>query len=380
MSGGNKFIIAVIAMSFLAGCDSALKSQSSSAPQAGEAKGYSTFNVNKYALNKLVCDPWGGEPPTDFEQGLKAKLWYLRPGDPRIESVAGIIQNGVASSQNLFFTQVNVPTRIFSLGFPTQTGTMVKTDEGVDLVEYFALRFEGGLRLAPDDEEGTYELALLSDDGANMYVSSGEGELRRVVNNDGLHPSRFGCGDTIDMQRNSQLKLQLDYYQGPRYHISLIPMWRKVNGTRQAEPLCGATGNGTFFDYNNNSEPQQAYKDLLARGWKPIRAENYKIPANAGFNPCVEGEAPVISNFQVDTGSGEAMIVTWNTNIPATSQVRYVNVNSGVETLTTSDNVLRTSHRIEVRPGLREQIWDVQGISISADFGKALSQIEQVVF
>jgi hypothetical protein len=162
--------------------------------------------------------------------------------------VAEVIEKGVSSEQNLFFTQVNVPTRAFSLGFPTEAGATVKTDEGENLFEYFALRFDGGLSLAGDEEEGEYELALLSDDGATWSIrptdtlvgqfKPGEDPFSMVVNNDGNHPTRLGCGETILMKRNMPLDVRFDYTQGPRYHISMIPMWRKVTATTQSETRC----------------------------------------------------------------------------------------------------------------------------------------------
>ena len=374
----KKMMFSFSMMLILSNCGIKMKSETSSTNSDGSLKVFSTVDVNKYPLNKLVCDPFDGPPAQDFTQGLKAKLWYLKPGDPRNESVAGIINNGVASTQDLFFSQINVPTRLFTAGFPTQTGALIKTDSGADLLEYFALRFEGGLRLADDDEEGTYELALLSDDGANLYLGQPEGGMTKMVSNDGLHPTRFGCGSTVDMTRTSQYDFKLEYYQGPRYHISVIPMWRKVNGSRIPEPLCGATGNSTFFDFNNNSTPQKAYNDLLARGWRPIRAENYRIPKVADYNPCVNGQTPVISNFHLDAVEG--MIATWTTDIPATSQLRYVDKTTGVEMMTVSDNVLRTTHRVTMFDVVFGHTYEVQAVSISDTLGKGFGPLNTVTF
>lgn len=340
--------------------------------KAGES--VSPFNVNKYAANKLVCDPFSEDqtPSDDLSQGLHAKLYYLNAAQPRYQDVGDYIQNGVSSGQDLFFTDLNVPTRLFSLGFPTESGSIVKDDAGNNLFEYFALRFEGGLRLAPDESDGDYQLALLSDDGAIWSVAPSDSDTYQVVvNDDGDHPTQLGCGQTIHMTSDTQLKMRLDYYQGPRYHISIIPMWRKVTSDAVAETRCGQNGNDLYFDYNHDSAPQPAYKELLSRGWHPLVAANYVVPQDAGYNPCVQGTPPVVSDVKVQMLFDGVVNISWTTDIPATDQVQYTNVATGEQTLTVSDNILRTSHsiRLNLLPNIE---YDFQPISISADYGKTI--------
>src|SRR5690606_7659963 len=98
--------------------------------KAGES--YSKFDMNQYAVNKLVCDPFDGNSPTDLTQGLHAKLWYLDDSQPRYDSVKQVIAHGLSSDQDLFFSEVIVPTRICSLGFPKESGGIVQTDDGKD--------------------------------------------------------------------------------------------------------------------------------------------------------------------------------------------------------------------------------------------------------
>jgi len=141
-----------------------------------------------------------------------------------------------------------------------------------------------------------------------------------------------------------------------------------------ADPLCGATGNETFFDYNNNSAPQAAYNQLLSRGWKPIAAANWNLPAFAIFNPCTTGNVPVISNFRIEDNTEGIVVLSWNTDIPASSQVLYTRVSTGEEVLTTADNRLRLVHRVVIAGQLQSgQAYDFNAVSISADFGKAIS-------
>lgn len=332
----------------------------------GQARG---LDVNLYPINKLVCDPFEGGHDPGLSGGLKANLYYL-PTGTTYDYVGDVIANGKKSDQFFFFSQLNVPTRLFSLGFPLETGGVVKNDEGEDLVEYFALQFSSILKLGPNDEEGIYELALLSDDGSILKYRDDSGKYVEIVNNDFHHPTRLGCGGYLDMKRNSEVVIQLSYFQGPRYHISLIPMWRKVSSNTAAEPLCGKTGNSYWFDFNNQT-PQAPYKELLGRGWKPISASNYQIPQTVAFNPCTEGIKPVLSNFKAEV-QGSKIVATWSTNFPASSQLRYRNLDSGSDDLTISDNILRTEHRVET-PLLGPGPYVVQGISISDTYGKTLS-------
>ena len=340
----------------------------------------SPFNVNVYKLNTLVCDPFGGgSSGPQIDGGIKAELYYLAEGQERYKNVQDYIDYGTKSNQNLFFTDINVPTRLFDTGFPLQTGEVVKNDLGEDLFEYFALNLKTIIQLGPDDEEGEYELALLSDDGALLKVRNENGEYEVIVNNDSNHPTRMGCGtQTVNMTHETELVSQILYYQGPRHHISLIPMWRKVEPNIAKDPLCGATGNSKFFDYNNNSKPQKSYKDLLARGWKPLSASNYQLPMSTLFNPCVLGEVPIITDFQalVDEENPNLLIVNWVTDIPATSQVRFFNPTTGAEFITDSDNILRTQHilMLDLRQiGAVTRPYMIQGVSISDSYGKAIS-------
>lgn len=338
------------------------------------------FDVNQHSINKVVCDPMGGPGNPGPNDGLIAELYYLDSTQPHYNNVQDYFDHGTRSSQKLFFTDLNVPTRLFDTGFPTQTGGVVQNDMGEDLIEYFALRFKSVLKLAPTDMEGNYELAILSDDGTVMRFTDVDGVETLVVDNDHNHPTRMGCGDTVYFDHDTSIDVRLDYYQGPRYHISLIPMWRRVDQSTQVEPECGKKGNSRYFDFNNNSTPQQAYLDMLLRGWQPIAAENWHLPPSSIFNPCMQGTTPVISNFNVlDIGEGVA-IVTWNTDIPATAQVLWTD-SQGTQTLTPSDNVLRTSHQVVIDQGINfGQTYTFQGVSISADMGKALSRVLQETF
>lgn len=369
----SKLSTVVLGLGFLTGC---LASNSGSVD--GQA-GPTAFDVNLYPANSLVCDPLGGGGDSiNFQAGLRAELYYLDTSEKNwykvLKNVGEYYEEGIKSSQNYFFTDLFVPTRRFEMGFPLKTGGVVKDDSGNDLNEYFALKFNTVLRLGPDDPEGEYELALLTDDGSILSVREDDGVYRTYVDNDGDHPTRLGCGSkTLTMTRDSEHVIQIDYYQGPRYHIALVPLWRKIGEDGPLdEPLCGLTGNSTWFDFNNDGTPTHNYEALLSRGWKPIKPANYQVPKQAAFNPCTPGVKPEIFNKRVSFEDG-AVVVRWETDIPATSQVRYVNMATGQEVLTHSDNILRVEHEVYVDTLSPGRTYLVQAVSISDTYGIGVS-------
>ncbi|MBX9767459.1 MAG: hypothetical protein K2X47_09335, partial [Bdellovibrionales bacterium] len=242
--------------------------------------------------------------------------------------------------------------------------------------ENFAIKLSSNIILDPlKDQEGLYQLAILSDDGAVLEEMNADGSVTTLVNNDGTHPTRMGCGATIDMRWGQRRKIQFKYYQGPRYHISAILMWRPVLSSNVAnDQACGSSGNDLFFDPNHNSAPKAGYTNLLARGWRPLGMGNYSVRSTSTpYNPCVKGVAPVISDFKVEELTSGSVIVTWKTDIDATSQVRIVNMATGRDELTNSDNILRKSHSVQVNALPMNVNLMLQGVSISSSYGKTLS-------
>lgn len=108
--------------------------------------------------------------------------------------------------QEILVPNLDVPTRSFSEGFP-----------GVrDLIEWFGVAFEGTITLP---EGGLYEFRLNSDDGANLYINT---DL--VVDNDGVHAPRARNGSIV--LPAGTYPIVVDYFQGPRYHITLQLSWK----------------------------------------------------------------------------------------------------------------------------------------------------------
>lgn len=337
-----------------------------------------SVNINKYPANKIVCDPLSGGQTTQtkYTNGIKASLHYKLSNQPRMYKSTDYTQFAFKSEQNLFLSDMNVPTRIFSEGFSTQTGDTLKDDQGQKLIEYFGLQMNSNVVLSDDDEEGTYEFALLSDDGTQMLLKSEDPDVpsQVLIDNDGDHPTKMGCSKkTVQLNRNSMIPIEVTYYQGPRYHISNVLMWRKSTTSGQ-DPSCNKLGNSLYFNPDKKSEEQPAFKDLISRGWKVLKPNNFAISKTTeDYNPCVVGTNPVISNFEVGEVVLTTTSVSWSTDIPATSQVQLTNTKTNQVTVTTSDNQLRTSHQISLSQLQSDTIYKVKVISVSSDLGRSES-------
>lgn len=253
----------------------------------------------------IVCDPFSEGSffmATQTQNGLVGKLSYLLPDEPIASSVFDFWLADSDSVElvatrgmdvELFSSQINVPTRSFDRGFvPMGSGAQaITTTMGDLLIENFGIHYQSNLILggAP---AGRYEIATLSDDGSFLRVSEALADGSDfVLDNDGVHPTRMKCSSqVIELNEQSQLPLELFYHQGPRYHISLILMWRKLNDNEEAgrDPLCEASGNSLFFDFSQvPSVPRRAYLDLLARGWEVIPSSSFLLPNNQ-MNPCID--------------------------------------------------------------------------------------------
>lgn len=369
--------LSVLAMLYVSGCES---SSSSGQDSLNNGLRFHMYDINSYPLNKVVCDPMGDGGGASPQRGIKAELYYRSQNQPRYYRAQDYIDHTTKSDQNLFFTNMFVPTRMFNVGFTTETSSVLKDDTGQTLIEYFGIKMNTTIRLKEADAEGTYEFALLSDDGSIMKIKNGN-TWSEIINNDGDHPTRLGCSSTrIAMTRDTKLETEILYYQGPRYHISNILLWRKLSASQVAgqDSACGVTGNEHWFNPNNNSAPTANFSALLNRGWSVVNQENFFITQkgeeNTQYNPCTEGSEPIISNVQITELVSSDIWVNWNTNIPSTAQLLIMNMATGDIVLTPTDNVLRTSHNMHYSGLSANTDYQLRVLNISEDLGKALSE------
>jgi hypothetical protein len=252
-----------------------------------------------------VCNPFGGSV-TARDQGLLGELYHLPSSLPRYESVSPYIQNGMKLDATLYFDQVSVPTRPFDAGFTTLGGETLKTPAGDTLYEWFALRFDSVIKLTNGDRTGKKQFALLADDGAILRAKV-NGQWLTLVDDDGQHPTKFKIASVaVDMGVDTELPIELKYFQGPRMHIAVMVLWRDWPEGNNAwkDALNGEEGNDLFFDSEvSPSAPQAAYRALLSRGWKAVPAANFFLPNQSAPNPCPEQEVPTDTNTSTVTST-----------------------------------------------------------------------------
>lgn len=242
-----------------------------------------------------VCNPLDNQgESTTAEHGLLASLKYLPNGNvDRYSGIVDFMKKATPVNVQIFFNQLNVPTRMFDEGFVTNDGETLRTPNGDTLYEYFSLSFDSVIRLTSQDAPGLYQFAIISDDGSALKINSQDTGMKTFLSNDGDHPSQMACASkAISFDQNTTLPIHLDYFQGPRFHISLILLWRRVanqNSSSLSDSACGQSGNELFFDPSNvPSTPKQYYKNILARGWKVVSPSNFYLVNNAPLNPCVD--------------------------------------------------------------------------------------------
>ncbi|MFT3724545.1 MAG: fibronectin type III domain-containing protein [Hyphomonadaceae bacterium] len=240
-------------------------------------------------------------------------------------------------------------------------------------MKYFGLYMETQLMLGEGEAPGWYELAVLSDDGATVSQKNADGTQTTLVDNDGDHPTRMGCGShAVYMNSTTKLPVVIQYYQGPRYHISMVAMWRPLPiGHDPAQPVddseCGQSGNERYFDPNTTgSPPTNTYYDMLTRGWKPLANENYFFTQAANAtNPCAQENPLLISNFSISS-TPTTVTATWVTSIPSTTQLRLKNTVSGVTTFSSVNPTLVTTHSLVMTGLTANTLYAIAGLSVSA--------------
>lgn len=223
----------------------------------------------------LICDPFSAT--TTCSSNVKAQIYRLDESQRTLHGTEGLdtyFTYGTRLDAQVYLDRLFIPTVPFTTGFPASTGATLADENGDVLIEYFAMKLTTNLTLPSNAAAGTYQIALLSDDGTRLTLSQ-TGE--RLIDNDGSHPTTLGCATrTIDLQPGEKLPIAIDYYQGPRMHIALTLMWRKVTpSTTLSEPLCSQGGNDFYFgpnydDYSN----AYGFGQLTERGWTPVPAAN----------------------------------------------------------------------------------------------------------
>ena len=138
--------------------------------------------------------------------------------------------------ESFLVDQIDTATRSYLRGVPHLEHEMLidpRTND--ELNEYYTISYNGYIHTESLSYEGTYQVALLSDDGVALSING-----NKVVNNPNDHGPTFNCAaDLITFEAGKPVSLKLDYYQGPRSLVASSLMWRKIDpSTAVDRSLC----------------------------------------------------------------------------------------------------------------------------------------------
>jgi hypothetical protein len=128
---------------------------------------------------------------------------------PHTESLAALRRR--TPVKRVCLSQLDITPRSFRQGFPGLDG----------LIEWFGLDIRFTVNIA---EAGTWDMALVSDDGATLSIDD-----KDVIDNDGVHAptAKWARVRLAQGVRNFRVR----YFQGPREAIALMLVWRKLGDT-----------------------------------------------------------------------------------------------------------------------------------------------------
>ncbi|WP_413584536.1 PA14 domain-containing protein [Bdellovibrio sp. HCB274] len=331
---------------------------------------------------QTVCDPLSNTPSESPTNGLAAKLYVRSAEMTSVSSVMDYYNKGVRMEQDLYFASINVPTRVFTKGFTTEGGSTLSDSAGNKLIEHFAVEYNSILKLSDTDKEGEYELGLISDDGARVFFKENE-QWKELINNDGNHASRFGCSyRTLSMKKDTEVPIKVLYYQGPRYHISNVLMWKHHKDVKSFQKsirdnwVCGKSGNELFYK-SKTEKPTGVTKWLQSTGWNTIANANYKMPEHKP-NPCVE-EKLTVTDLIASSVQAPRATFTWKTNIPATSQLKITNFFTGEVLYTEINNDLVVNHEVQLDGLVSGLYYLINAISTDAQGNQVISSPDLLI-
>ena len=239
----------------------------------------------------VVCDPLGSSGTgAQANNGIKASLYYFNAEERSpygVSEVADFFESGHMVNADFFFNTINTPTRYFTHGFQLPDGSPIEDSDGNLLLENFAFSFKTSIKLTAGAGIKKKQFAILADDGANLLVQDPiTGAWTNNVNNDGLHSTRFACGTKpVAVGSEYQTPIEMQYYQGPRYYIAAVLVWRDWNG-EPSDAWCGSTGDSVFFDSSSSpSVAKEPWLDILSR-WEVVPANVMYLEPNV-VNPCI---------------------------------------------------------------------------------------------
>ncbi|MFN7685108.1 MAG: hypothetical protein ACK5QT_06815 [Oligoflexia bacterium] len=289
-----KVFAALFALWLMSACKG-IQPASSEAPRAPQ----SARQVEAFSPSSLVCNPLTEGSGTDTDPvepsaGIRGRLFSIPNWETCLWArnclqipVDGFLAEGTDLGMNLFFQDINVPTRLFTAGFETQSGEVIRNPQGEVVYEWFGLDLQAQIKLGPNDPAGQYQFALISDDGVILDLDTTGQGLQPAIQDPLIHAPKLSCASqTVTLSAASKIPMRLRYFQGPRFHIALQLLWR-LNPTTLQTSHCGEQGTHLYHNPDTTpSTPQAAYEQLLSEGWRPLGPENFELPSSSGNNPC----------------------------------------------------------------------------------------------
>lgn len=315
------------------------------------------------SANQFVCQPFGsgaaGSGNASSRGGLRASLRYLdqsqfvSAAEMSAQNIADYYAAGnpkvITTAQELYFNDVNVPTRAFTSGFAQSNGQLLTDNVGQPLVEYFSVEYNSIFKLRSGQANGYYRFAVLSDDGSTLEYQTSNGQWASLINNDQAHSTKMGCAaNGIYLDAASKLTIRLRYFQGPRTQIANVMMIQFLGNTATppTEVLCAQEGTDKFW--NSMSVPQQAVLDLQSRNWAPPTADNFVLPNNQ-VNPCANSNAISVSAVEMKSTFDNKLRVSFKTNVKTTVHSILKDENDKIIAENT-ESAEATAHEIRTEP------------------------------
>lgn len=272
------------------------------------------YSMSVFSSKNYVCEPFSKEKTqaTNGLNGLKGFLAYVTPKNSterdfawNLSAKAYWTNTSSLISKNtspLFFERVSVLPIAFDQGFSVGNNEYLVNGNGAKLIEWFSVKYETSLTLAPGDKAGFYKLASISDDGVVIEAYQ-NGQWVEILNNDGIHAPTFKCqNQLIHLEENSNVKLRIYFYQGPKVRIANVLMFKFVGATADPNyPVSGCSYDGsgnTFTDPGSGpSQGTAEYEDLLSKGWSIIPNKNFLLP-DGEVNPCSLNSLTIVNSTE----------------------------------------------------------------------------------
>lgn len=209
-------------------------------PEAGEDKVAENDPTNPGDGNGNE-DEDGNEPGSEIDIPSVPKkrlglIGHIYEGQPQWNNIERYYIEGYRHPEEVYFSNFNVPRRSFNSGFG-RANQFLKNGKGEKLIEWFAIKVNGHIALPQNQESGFYHITSTSDDGIQVIIDG-----NKIIDNPNTHAVTIDCAkNLVYLEKGKEVPFELNYFQGPRYHIALQLLIKKVDNPANFKnsSLCG---------------------------------------------------------------------------------------------------------------------------------------------